>query len=139
MWLRSLVILMVWCALPLGAQGPDPRFRSSLAATLLPNRPNGGCATISLTWRPRPGAMSYQGFVSTSKDGEWHAVPSVPPCGVVTLANGATGAEDTQAADLTTQRRLFYRVLAFGAKGPVDTTDVVPVELPPRTRAAAKP
>jgi hypothetical protein len=139
MWIRAFVILASSCTLPLGAQGPDPRFRSSLSATLLADRPNASCATISLAWRPRPGAMGYRGFVSSSKEGEWHEVPSVPPCGVATRANGATSAEDTQATDLTTRRSLFYRVLAFGAKGPIDTTDVVPVELPPRTPLAAKP
>ncbi len=133
--------LCIALALPALAERPDPRFRSSLTATVLSDRTanaHSGCTTISLAWRPRPSAAAYQGYVATAKEGDWRALPSSTPCRSA-RANGTTGMVDEQTAELTTRRRLFYRVVALGINGPIDTTDIVPVELPSRTQAGPKP
>jgi hypothetical protein len=140
---RTAIIIAGTCvdlAIPVLAQIPDPLFRSGLTATVLSDRTakaRSGCTTISLTWRPRPGAAGYQGYVAAAREGDWRALPSRTPCNAA-HADGKTGMVDEETAELTTRRRLFYRVVALGIKGPIDTTDIVPVELPPRTQAGPK-
>src|ERR1035437_2429609 len=141
---RTATIIAASCvalAIPVLALSPDPRFRSSLTATVFSARgatARSGCATLSLGWRPLPGATGYQSYVAASKGGDWRTLPSSTPCNAA-HADGKTGMVDEDPAELTIPRRLFYRVVALGLKGAIDTTDIVPVEIPPRTQTGSKP
>lgn len=140
---RTAIIIAGSCAalaIPVLALSPDPRFRSSLTATVLADRvaeSRSGCTTISLTWSPRAGAAGYQSYVAAARGGDWRALPSSTPCHAA-HADGKTGMVDEETSELST-RRLFYRVVALGIKGPIDTTDIVPVEIPARTPTVPKP
>lgn len=65
-------------------------------------------------------------------------MPSTTPCHAA-HADGKTGMVDEEPAEPTIPRRLFYRVVALGLKGAIDTTDIVPVKIPPRTQTGSKP
>ena len=114
-----------------GAQAPDTRFRSGLTATVVASPPVGGhaCRQVSLRWPTRSGATTYRALTAASKDGVWTALGAASPCGAGRITSPTTALDPQPEPPATSSRRLFYRVIAIGPAGAIDTTDVVPVEL----------
>ena len=135
------------------ASGGQPRFRSSLTATVnLPTERETGessrddrgpssasdasarfrCHRVTLRWGERSGARHYAVYVSVRGDGPWAPLPPRNVCGA-TIPAGSTGLVDVEPAGgaPTVARRLYYKVFALaGADAPLDVTDPVVVELP---------
>jgi hypothetical protein len=115
------------------APQPGSRFRSSLTATLTDSPPALACQTVSLHWAPRADASAYRAYTAPGHAGPWSAIVASPPCGSV-HTEGSTALvhaipRTVAISGETTPRRVFYRVLALGANGPIDSTDAVPVEI----------
>jgi hypothetical protein len=120
-----------------GLAQPEGRFKSGLTATVVSAPAVSGhpCVNVTLRWPVRVGAKTYLARVAPTRDGAWTALPSSSACGTSrTLAPTAAIDPQPQTPPPNT-RRLFYRVIAIGPAGPIDSTDVVPVEIAPAPAA----
>ena len=116
------------------------RFRSGLTATVVSAPPVSGhaCISVTLRWAPRDGARSYQVHVAPTHDGAWTSLPSTSVCGASRVLTVTSTVDPQPQPPPPATRRLFYRIVAIGPSGPIDSTDVVPVEIAP-VAAARQP
>ena len=128
----TALLLVALAAPALGAQqSADPRFRSGLTATVVESPPVSGhaCRQVALRWQTRDGARSYRAVVAPSKDGAWSPLGAASACGAGRVTSPSTAIDPQPEPPAASSRRLFYRVIALGPAGAIDSTDVVPVEL----------
>ncbi|HVX39156.1 MAG TPA: hypothetical protein VHB25_06230 [Gemmatimonadaceae bacterium] len=136
------LVLMAICASELGAQQTsDPRFRSGLTATVIDAPPVDGhaCRQVALRWQTRAGARSYRALTAPSKNGAWTALGAASACGAGRITSPTTASDPQPEPAAASPHRLFYRVVALGANGAIDSTDVVPVELTAIAPAGRRP
>jgi hypothetical protein len=119
----------------------DPRFRSGLTATVVAAPPMAGhaCVHVTLRWPQRDGAKAYQARVAPTRDGAWTALPSTSACGTSRSLAPTVALDPQPQSSSPTVRRLFYRIVALGSSGPIDSTDVVPVDIAPAPSGARQP
>jgi hypothetical protein len=108
--------------------GLEPSFRTSLTATVQESSARDGCSDVVLSWRAHPDAKRYRVLVSRTRVGAWGDVPAKTGCAQA-VPQHTMSFVDREPVTPDAATWLYYRVVAIGLRAPLDTTDVVPIEL----------
>lgn len=108
--------------------GLEPPFRTSLTATVQESSTRDGCRDVVLSWRAHPDAKRYRVLVSRARGGAWGDVPAKSGCAQA-VPRQTMSFVDREPVTTDSATWLYYRVVAIGLRAPLDTTEVVPIEL----------